>query len=165
MSVPLCGRAYILAGGLSRRFGSDKALHPLDGQPLALRVAAVLAAAGFEPWLVARAPRALGLAELIEPEGPRHPLWGVGHALRDARPAALALVVPVDAVALDVGALHRLVAAAPVRAASVPLCGVFETARAEAALAAAEAGRAVRAWAEGVPELPGIEPGNLNERP
>lgn len=165
MSLPLCGRAYILAGGLSRRFGSDKALHPVDGRPLALRVAAVLAAAGFEPWLVARAPRGLGLAELIEPEGPRHPLWGVGHALRHARPAALVLLVPVDAVALDVAAVGRLVAAAPARAASVPLCGVFEASRAEAALAAAEAGRAVRAWAEGVPELPGIEPGNLNERP
>lgn len=165
MSGPVCGRAYILAGGLSRRFGSDKALHLAEGQPLAVRVAAVLAAAGLEPWLVARAPRGLGLAELIEPEGPRHPLWGVGHALLHARPAAWALVVPVDAVALDPAAVRRLLAAPPARSAAVPLCGVFATARAEAALAAAESGRAVRAWAEGVPELSDIDPGNLNERP
>lgn len=165
MSAARSGRAYILAGGLSRRFGSDKALYAPDGVPLARRLAAVLEAAGFEPWLVSRAPRGLGLAELIEPDGPRHPLWGVGHALLHARPARLALIVPVDAVALDVAAVRLLLGAAPARAAAVPLCGVFETARAEAALAAAEAGLAVRVWAEGVPELPGLDPGNLNSPP
>ena len=72
---------WILAGGLSSRFGSDKVLFLLDGRPLALRVADALRAAGLDPRLVARHPRDLGLPELIEPEGPRHPLHCVATAL------------------------------------------------------------------------------------
>ena len=73
-------RAFLLAGGASRRFGANKARHPIDGLPMALHVARALADVLGEVTLVApdEALRDLGLPLLLEPaEGPRHPLRGV----------------------------------------------------------------------------------------
>ena len=74
----------VLAGGLSRRFGEDKALALVDGVPMALRVAEAMRAAGLPVVLAAPDDRlaCLGLPLLIEPdEGPRHPLRGLWAAL------------------------------------------------------------------------------------
>lgn len=46
----------ILAGGLSRRFGRDKAAVKLNGVPLVLRVARLLAAQVSEIWLITNQP-------------------------------------------------------------------------------------------------------------
>ena len=62
-------KGYVLAGGLSSRFGSDKAVYLVDGVPLAVRIAEVLRAAGLDPCVVARTPRGLGIPERIEPDG------------------------------------------------------------------------------------------------
>ncbi|MFZ5481013.1 MAG: molybdenum cofactor guanylyltransferase [Myxococcota bacterium] len=129
----------VLAGGLSSRFGSDKAVHLVDGEPMAVRVARVLAEAGLAPRLVARAPRGLGLPELIEPDGPRHPLWGVAAALADGD----GFFTPVDLVDLRVEQVRALLAARG-RAKGQPLLGFFPASFREVALEAALAGRPVR---------------------
>ena len=77
----------VLAGGLSRRFGEDKALALVDGVPMALRVAEAMRAAGLHVVLAAPDDRlaCLGLPLLIEPDdGPRHPLRGLWAALGEA---------------------------------------------------------------------------------
>lgn len=79
--------AYILAGGRSSRFGSDKARHPHEGVPLILRVAGELAARGL-PEAVVVADRAgryedLGLRTIADPTPHAGPLGGVLAALRD----------------------------------------------------------------------------------
>ena len=67
----------VLAGGLSSRFGSDKALYCLDGEPMAVRTARILTEAGLSSVaLVVRAPR--GLGPLGEEGGGDHVAIGGG---------------------------------------------------------------------------------------
>ncbi len=120
-------RGCILAGGLSSRFGTDKALFQIGGQPLALRIAARMAEAGLEPILVGRHVRNIGIPELLEEErSSRHPLWGVAAGLQEGA----ALFCPCDLPDLEATALRRLLEAweehpEGVYAAGQPLLGVF----------------------------------------
>lgn len=150
-------RGWILAGGLSSRFGSDKALHLVDGAPLAVRIARVLAEAGLEPALVARHPRGLGLPELIEPDGPRHPLWGVAAALEQGG----AFFAPCDLPDLRVDQVRRLLAEGAI-ALGQPLLGVFPATFRDRARAAALAGERVRDAVAGLPTLDVGAVPNLN---
>lgn len=149
-------RGYILAGGLSSRFGSDKACHLVNGVPLAGHVAAVLRDAGLEPWLLSRAPRALGLPERIEPEGPRHPLWGVAFALSAGEDA---FFCPCDVIGLRVEQVQALLTARAV-ATSSPLVGFFPADAASLARSLAERGAPARAL--GLPTLDVGPIANLN---
>ncbi len=151
-------RGFILAGGLSRRFGADKALHPVDGRALALRIADVLRGAGLEPWLVSREPRPLGLPEVLEPEGPRHPLWGVAAALGEGDDV---FVSPCDVVDVTVEQVRALLDARAV-AAGQPLLGVYPARLRDRAVAFATSGASVRAFVAGLPELDVGPVTNLN---
>jgi molybdenum cofactor guanylyltransferase len=74
----------ILAGGLSRRLGQDKATLKLAGKPLALWVAECLAPLVSELWLVtnaAAAHAALRLPVLSDLESDQGPLGGLRTAL------------------------------------------------------------------------------------
>ncbi|MCP4808402.1 MAG: molybdenum cofactor guanylyltransferase [Proteobacteria bacterium] len=75
--------AAVLAGGVSRRFGTDKARFEVDGIPMVLRVANAMTAAGLDVVVIAQDRRLedLGLRCLVEPPGERHPLRGVVHGL------------------------------------------------------------------------------------
>ena len=118
-------RAYILAGGRSTRWGTDKAVAIVEGRPLALHAAEALQAAGYAPCLVARETRpSLGLTELLEPVGPRHPAWGLAHALLDARARGHdgAMVLPCDLVGVTAAQVHTL-AQARALAEGQPLAG------------------------------------------
>jgi molybdopterin-guanine dinucleotide biosynthesis protein A len=118
-------RAYILAGGRSLRWGADKAVALVDGRALALHAAEALRAAGYAPWLVAREARpTLGLPELMEPDGPRHPAWGLAHALLDARARGCdgAMFLPCDLVGVT-GAQVLELARAHASASGQPLAG------------------------------------------
>lgn len=145
--------SYVLAGGRSRRFGSDKALHLVDGEPLVCRVARALATAGAPVFLVSRHPRGLGLDEVIEPDGPRHPLWGVATALR--RRDGVGLFAPCDLPSLGPAHVQRLLAAgAPAYATSQPCLCLLPAHVADAAERAAREGRPVRAFLAEVDAAP-----------
>lgn len=152
---------FVLAGGLSRRMGRDKATLPVDGVPMAARVAQVLAEAGCAPvTLVGRQPalRTLGLPVLAEGDAEHHPLYGVAAALEGCA-TPLALFCPCDLVAVSAAPLVALVGyGAPCVAASAgrrhPLLVVLPRSWAARARALAQAGGAARALTEG---LPGIE--------
>jgi molybdopterin-guanine dinucleotide biosynthesis protein A len=97
----------------------------VEGRPLALHAAEALRAAGYAPWIVARESRpTLGLPELVEPDGPRHPAWGLAHALLDARERGHdgAMVLPCDLVGVTAAQVHTL-AQARAHAEGQPLAG------------------------------------------
>lgn len=146
----------VLAGGLGRRMGGDKARVLLDGRPLLLRPLAVLAEVTPEQAVVAKAATRLpelppGVAVWREPDEPRHPLTGIRHALRSAGGRAV-LCCAVDLPHLEAATLRQLLAApgdAPcvvprVAGALEPLCALWRPA-ALPALDRVEPGTAMRA--------------------
>jgi molybdopterin-guanine dinucleotide biosynthesis protein A len=128
----------VLAGGLGRRLGGDKAIVELEGRPLVLYPLEALHEVCDEVAIVAKRdtllPPLSGLAELwIEPDEPRHPLTGVAHALRLAAGRPI-LVVAVDLPLMDAATLRALAATDPAGAAAVvprvhgrlqPLCALY----------------------------------------
>jgi len=76
----------VLCGGASRRMGRDKALIAVEGQALAVRVAAVMSAAGADPVLAVGGDlaglRAAGLDAVPDDAPGEGPLTGVLTALR-----------------------------------------------------------------------------------
>ena len=80
----------VLAGGVGRRIGGDKAMVELEGRPLVLYPLAVLRAVLDEVVVVAKQstilpPLDADVAIWLEADEPRHPLLGIVHALRCAR--------------------------------------------------------------------------------
>jgi molybdopterin-guanine dinucleotide biosynthesis protein A len=151
-------RAFVLAGGRSSRFGSDKALWAIGGVPMTLRVARALLRAGLDVRIVGRQRRGLPIVEEIEPEGPLHPLWGVAQALRHGD----AFVAPCDVPDLTPAQVRALLQAGA-RASANPLVGVFRAADRDAIVRLALASAPVHG-------LPGLHLDigpitNLNQRP
>jgi len=77
----------VLAGGVGRRIGGDKATVELEGRPLLLYPLAVMRAAFDHVAVVAKRSTALppldpGVAIWLEADEPQHPLVGVAHALQ-----------------------------------------------------------------------------------
>jgi molybdopterin-guanine dinucleotide biosynthesis protein A len=83
----------ILAGGESRRMGTDKALVDVAGVPMVLRVASALAVVADELIVVGRSGELLGLP-CIPDDGPPHrgPLAGIALALRLAGEGMVAAI-------------------------------------------------------------------------
>ena len=74
----------VLAGGLSSRMGSPKALAELGGRPMLARIVGTVGSAGLEPVVVAKPDSPLPKLDcrvLTEPSEPRHPLSGLVAAL------------------------------------------------------------------------------------
>lgn len=124
---------YVLVGGRSSRFGSDKALFEIDGKPLALHTAEkVRQAAGAVTLVGAPARYAhLGLRTIPDPVADFGPLAGIVAALRDCT-AARALIVAVDLPGVTVQMLRHLLAyggdvVLPVQpdGRDQPLCAVY----------------------------------------
>ena len=125
----MAGPSYggiLLTGGASTRFGSDKSLIEIEGEPLAARLGRLLATATAAAVEVG--PGRSGLRSLTEDPPGRGPLpallagWG---ALRDARAGdALegALVLSCDLPLFDETACRRLLFAPPGRSV-VPVLG------------------------------------------
>lgn len=100
----------VLAGGASRRFGSDKALAPLGGAPMLDHVVTMLAAQVAEVVICGRAWRDLRMLPDASDER-IGPLAGLQSALRFARVTGFegVITVPVDVVPLP-GDLHARLA-------------------------------------------------------
>jgi molybdopterin-guanine dinucleotide biosynthesis protein A len=128
----------VLAGGLGRRLGGDKAIVELEGRPLLLYPVEALHEVCDDVVVVAKRdtllPPLAGLADLwIEPDAPRHPLLGVAHALALAAGRAI-LVVAVDLPLMDAATLRLIAQTDPHDAAVVvprvhgrlqPLCALY----------------------------------------
>ncbi len=106
----------ILAGGASRRFGSDKSLAEVDGEVLVLRVADSMARAGLASvTLVGAADPVVsrtGLTNLADRWPGEGPLGGLLTALVDAGDHAGVLVCGCDHPDLDPEVLMSLMEAA-----------------------------------------------------
>jgi molybdopterin-guanine dinucleotide biosynthesis protein A len=97
---------YVLAGGVSRRMGRDKAELPIHGEPFWRRQVRVLGQAGANPVTLVRAPH----QPTLSPEVPEihdaianiGPLAGLHAALTHASATAVA-VLAIDMPAIDAG--------------------------------------------------------------
>jgi molybdenum cofactor guanylyltransferase len=104
----------VLAGGVGRRIGGDKATVELEGRPLLLYPLATLRAAFEEVAVVAKHATALppvdfDVAIWLEADEHHHPLIGVMHALRCAHGR------PVVVVAADMPFVTRALVTALAR--------------------------------------------------
>src|SRR3954452_21014584 len=123
-SQPASPVGVVLAGGLGRRLGGDKAIVELEGRALVLYPLEALHEVCDDVAVVAKRdtilPPLAGVADLwIEPDEPRHPLAGVAHALRLAMGRAV-LVVAVDLPLVDAATLRLIAGTDPRGAAGVP---------------------------------------------
>jgi molybdenum cofactor guanylyltransferase len=106
----------VLCGGRSRRMGTDKALLPIDGEPMAKRVATALEAAGATQVIAvggdAAALAGLGLSTVpdVDPMSGNGPLVGIVTAL-EALESEIVLVVGCDLVSPSAEAMAATVAA------------------------------------------------------
>jgi molybdopterin-guanine dinucleotide biosynthesis protein A len=98
----------VLAGGLGRRIGGDKAMVELGGRPLIAYALEAARDAGLPAVVVAKPTTRLPPLEvpiLLEPPTPHHPLLGIITALEHhptvvALPCDMPLLRPVDLAAL-----------------------------------------------------------------
>jgi len=154
----------VLAGGGSRRFGRDKALVEIDGEPMLARMIALLRAVPMKVKMIARRGKyeAFG-AEMVEDRWPGEgPLGGIITALEDAgrsvAPSEWNLIVSCDMPFLTREWLSSLCERAGKSEAQVilahsaqgpePLCACWRTEAAESLRAAFE--RGVRKVTEGI---------------
>jgi molybdopterin-guanine dinucleotide biosynthesis protein A len=86
--------AAILAGGRSRRMGTDKALVDFRGEPLIARPIAAARAAGLEPVAVAKHALPLDVPTWIDGYETSHPLSGLLTALEHGPVVAIACDQP-----------------------------------------------------------------------
>jgi molybdopterin-guanine dinucleotide biosynthesis protein A len=133
----------VLAGGLGRRIGGDKAIVELEGRALVHYPLEAMHEVCDDVVVVAKRdtmlPPLAGVADLwIEPDEPRHPMAGIAHALHLAAGRAV-LAVAVDLPLIDAATLRALCAADPGGAAAVvprvdgrlqPLCALYTPAAA-----------------------------------
>lgn len=124
--------AALLLGGASTRMGADKAQLALDGEPLATRLARLLATLCEDVLLVGGAPPASAAGRRVaDPDGPRSALRGLVGALEAAR-AERVLVLATDLAGVGPDLLLALVAAPEADAVvprtpagAEPLCALY----------------------------------------
>ncbi len=151
----------VLTGGRSSRMGRDKATLPIDGVPMAARVAEALRSAGAAPVLAIggdqAALEAVGLAWVADRHPGEGPLGGILSAFGAVGHEAVVAVVATDLPDLEASEVQALVAALGAHDVAVaggehsePLCALWRVSACESVLAGAfeQGERAVhRAWA------------------
>ena len=103
LSVDRCP-AYVLAGGKSTRFGSDKAVVEIEKEALLLRLVRLLARAGHQVRVVAEATDryvSLGIESLVDTAVGIGPLGGIAAALEHRRQSAPGWLMVVQCDLLD----------------------------------------------------------------
>jgi molybdopterin-guanine dinucleotide biosynthesis protein A len=124
--------AALLLGGASTRMGTDKAQLALGGEPLATRLARLLATLCDEVLLVGgAAPEGAPGRRVADPDGPRSALRGLVGAL-EAASAERVLVLATDLAGVGPDLLLALVAAPDADAVvprtpagAEPLCALY----------------------------------------
>ena len=115
----------VLTGGASTRMGRDKALLPVGGVPLAVRVAAALTAAGADPVVAIGGDleglRAAGLTAVADPRQGDGPLAGIAVALELGEIVVVLACDLLDVSPLAVRAVVDALAAAPAASVAVPV--------------------------------------------
>lgn len=160
----------ILAGGASRRFGSDKAVALFNGVPLIDHVAAALWAQTGALLVVGRRHKCL-VSVGDHPAPDLGPLGAIAGALRWAKANGYAAVLsaPCDAPLLPRDLLGALAGDGPAYVADLPVLGWWPATLADhlAGWLTGDQPRAVRRWAEAVGAravaLPSM-PANVNTR-
>ena len=157
----------VLAGGQSRRFGSDKALALLDGRPLLDHAVAVLARQCDAVVVVGRTQAPVP----TQPDWPAPgmgPLAGLAAALRHATAHGFCAVLScaVDSVGLT-GSLRADLGPAPAYVASQPVIGLWPVSAAPAieAILGGSGKHSMRALAEAIGARPvqlAANPANIN---
>lgn len=143
----------IIAGGQSRRFGSDKAIALLRGEPLIAHAMSALRPLTSEivvcgrPW-----PGVVSLSDRPAPD--LGPLGGINAALSYAQAGGFASVLTIGCDMPDVpqALLAELIAACPSFAADAPILGCWPSHLAGALddhLAAGD-DRSIRRWARAI---------------
>ncbi len=114
----------VLCGGRSVRMGRDKALIPVDGVPMAQRVAAALQLGGCTSVAAIGGDRgaleALGLHVIDDPHQGAGPVAGVLAALQAFPQAEVVVVVACDLPFLTSATVHQLVQALDAADATEP---------------------------------------------
>jgi molybdopterin-guanine dinucleotide biosynthesis protein A len=113
----------VLAGGESRRFGSDKALALIEGIPLVERAAATLARAFPEVVIVSsRAPTTTAWRHVADERAGQGPLAGIEAALRHAADHGFqgAFVLACDLPLVDSATVAAVASALGDHAAAAP---------------------------------------------
>ena len=142
----------VLAGGRSRRFGSDKALAELDGRTLIARAVDTLAGWCDHVVVVGRAEAPAPTL----PDWPRPdmgPLGGVAAALRWACDEGYAAVLTIGVDSLDLpDDLPAVLGPAPACLAAQPVVGIWPTSAAAAieAILGGDGPYAMRRFAEAI---------------
>ncbi len=142
---------FVLAGGRSRRMGTDKAFLQLDGRTLLVRVLDLLRALTPQVGIVGPAAKFTAYGLVIEDVyAGRGPLAGI-HAALTSSTTELNLIMAVDLPLISESLLRFLVEQARASDAVVtvpriaggyqPLCAVYRRAFAPLALAALESGK------------------------
>ena len=130
---------YIMAGGRSSRFGSDKARALVDGVPMLLRIAGELSPVASSITVVADQAgkyEDLGLRTIADRHPGQGPLAGLHASMLDAQPAPWLLLASCDLIAVRRRWVDLLMAArgAEVRAIAFrhdrwePLLALYSTA-------------------------------------
>lgn len=119
---------FVLAGGQSRRMGTDKALLEFRGQPLISRAIGILRAAGLPVVIAGSRAEARARLESFAPvvsdsEAGLGPLAGICAALA-ATTAAYAVFLPVDIPLLPSSLIGYLVHYARITEAAITLASV-----------------------------------------
>ncbi|MCY4165932.1 MAG: NTP transferase domain-containing protein [Gammaproteobacteria bacterium] len=154
--APLCG--LVLAGGLSARFGSDKAAAQIGGMSLLERAVRLLASCLGEVWVSVRAEQAADrLRSRFRCLADRHPGRGPAAGLEAAHaqaPDRAWLALACDQPGLSANEIRRLIAERdadcaatafcnPGSGAPEPLCAIYEPATLAGLAEAVAAGAAL----------------------
>lgn len=115
--------AFILAGGRSSRMGTDKALVPFNGKPLAVHALSILHQAGLPAAFAGGDPSLAALAPVIPDPLTLGPLSGICAALAHST-ATFTLFLPVDLPLLPPGLLTCLLRHAAITQAPITLTSV-----------------------------------------
>ncbi len=126
-AVPLSITGAVMAGGQSRRFGRDKALLVLDGEPLLARAVRLLRPLSDDVLVLGPPHRAAvvpGIRVISDEVPGMGPLGGIATALRAARYPAV-LVVATDMPLLQPALLRHLIALSQDADVVIPRSGGF----------------------------------------